>query len=609
MKKRAQFPDAYTFTILLKGLANSPSPSKAVAARAATLLHSMTAPNSRTEPSIIHVNAALMACSRSHDMDAMWGIVSRISEKGPNAADNITFATIFNAMKANAELNPSHLDPKSMRALASEATVTQARQMWPDVVRRWRAGELIMDEKLVCSLGRLLLIGGNPQDWDDVLSLVEQTMRIPRRAPPLRLGQIVDEDGEELPFLLGNRERKATDQSEPFAGEEFAIVPQDFSVRRASLRPNSQSASLYYALPSNQTLQIIMEACELLCIKKSARKYWDFLTDAKGPAITPDLPNCLTYLRIMRTAKASSEAVEFVRETMKHLPHLPKTYRIAMSTCVKNRASPNAISEAEDLMNLMTRHLHALDPRVCVMYVELALESPDSQKTLAAVKRLSRWMEKQVKKNSLSTETAKEEYFKGDKRAVLELAGIMIRAYNRVLKEENLIAQEYTSEYNRTSSAGSSPASKFSIRDQFGERLRQLTDYIAQADKVLGIRAERRKLYPVVREKYAKQKMKGYSKERSDGAEKWSEETARKDPASEPTLYYKLLLRDDFNLPDLGVKFSSESPPSFAVRYGPHGYVQKRTNYEEGDTNYITRGRRAIEKEAKDERRFPRLPR
>lgn len=57
------------------------------------------------------------------------------------------------------------------------------RKLWGDVVGRWRKGDLIVDQPLVCAMGRLLLLGSRRSRWEDVFALVEQTMNIPRWKP------------------------------------------------------------------------------------------------------------------------------------------------------------------------------------------------------------------------------------------------------------------------------------------------------------------------------------------------------------------------------------------------------------------------------------------
>lgn len=105
MKKRAQFPDSYTYTILLRGLSINAHFS-GVLQKALSIYHSLSAPNSRVEPSIIHTNAALRVCARALDMDALWGVAAKIPETGAGAANATTYNTIINAIRQNMLLNP-----------------------------------------------------------------------------------------------------------------------------------------------------------------------------------------------------------------------------------------------------------------------------------------------------------------------------------------------------------------------------------------------------------------------------------------------------------------------------------------------------------------------
>jgi hypothetical protein len=182
MKKRAQFPDSYTYTILLRGLSINAHHS-GVLAKALSVYHSLSAPNSRVEPSIIHTNAALRVCARAMDMDALWGVAGKIPEKGPQAANVVTYLTIINAVRQNLLVDPPKGETEDEAAARRERGILEARRMWEDIIARWRNAELKIDEELVCAMGRLLLIGSRPRDWDDVLSLVEQTMDVPRLVP------------------------------------------------------------------------------------------------------------------------------------------------------------------------------------------------------------------------------------------------------------------------------------------------------------------------------------------------------------------------------------------------------------------------------------------
>src|ERR1051326_1292919 len=127
MKKRGQKPDSHTFTVLLRGLANHAQYSHSVT-RALSLYHSMDAPNSRVRAHIIHTNAVLKVCARANDMDALWGVASKIPEKGAGAADATTYTTILNALRQSALADtPEDFDENEVARRAQEA-VMQGRR-------------------------------------------------------------------------------------------------------------------------------------------------------------------------------------------------------------------------------------------------------------------------------------------------------------------------------------------------------------------------------------------------------------------------------------------------------------------------------------------------
>ena len=187
MKKRAQPPDSHTYTIILRGLAVHKAHTHSLI-RALSVYNSMFAPNSPVKPSITHSNAVLKVCARRLDMDALYGIAAKLPTHGAGAANNLTFTTILNAVRhtawtfdgsRNIDETPEETAERRHRA------VMDGRRMWDDIIRRWRKGDIWIDEELVCAMGRLLLISRRPEDLDDVLSLVEQTMAIPRPIPRL----------------------------------------------------------------------------------------------------------------------------------------------------------------------------------------------------------------------------------------------------------------------------------------------------------------------------------------------------------------------------------------------------------------------------------------
>src|SRR5438045_2730157 len=183
MKKRNQAPDAHTYTILFRGLAGLAHSYAHALPRALSIYHSMDADNSPVKPNVIHTNAVLKVCARANDMDALLGVAAKLRRRGLRAPNNLTFTTILNAIRQQAISKPEGLitieESRTRRAKA----IMDARKMWDDITSRWRKGDIWIDEELVCSMGRILLLG-EQQDLDDIFSLLEQTMNIQRFVPP-----------------------------------------------------------------------------------------------------------------------------------------------------------------------------------------------------------------------------------------------------------------------------------------------------------------------------------------------------------------------------------------------------------------------------------------
>lgn len=384
MKKRAQFPDAFTYSIILRGLSDTKSID--AVPTAVSIFNSMTGPTSRVRPGIIHANSALRVCARKGDLDAMWAIAGTIPDDGPQQANATTYTTILNALRFSAENQPRNLRPNQQVVEIQDQIVLQARQIWEDIASRWYQGKIIIDEALLCAMGRILLMGSRPQDWDDVFSLVEQTTNIWRQAPHLRTGAKTDFKGKPIPPPLSQLARTSIGDEGPDAGGEFDIVPQSISLERAKLR-GSKSASLQYVEPFTNTLSMLLDASLKLYLKNAADEYWKIFTDPQGLAIQPDDENYHAYLRVLRQARASSQAVKLVRE-MKHCEPHHKTFRLSMSTCLRNQGSPTVMRDASDVMDLMQARLPQMDVRVCSMWMELALKSPFIEDVHAAIERL-----------------------------------------------------------------------------------------------------------------------------------------------------------------------------------------------------------------------------
>ncbi|KAF2431205.1 hypothetical protein EJ08DRAFT_191362 [Tothia fuscella] len=541
MKKRAQFPDAVTYTIIFRGLAKATEIENQVS-KAIALYHGMSISGAKIPPNIIHTNAAINICARAHDMTALWSIVSAIPESGANSANEKTYTIIFNALKADAELKPTEFDRKTGRAIVAESTLLQARQLWAEIIRRWQAGELLVDDDLACSIGRLLLIGGRPQDWDDVLSLVEQTMNIRRQTSPLRSGLTGFEGDEFEPLLLGNAPRKATKELGLDAGMEFA--------------PTRYRSNPSYVRPTKAVLSLVMEACEKMVLKKAAGEYWRLFTKDPDWPITPDSANCHTYLRILRTARASTESVAFIRNEMSHLPAEYRTYRIAMSTCVRNIMSPSVMLEAGELMDMMIKNLGRLDIRACIMWMELGLTSPNVQDTLSAIQRLG-------VKSQKTTE---------DQKDVFDLVGLP-----RNIKKGNIEEQKDAFKLITLMAGGISRVLKEGVvgaeqKDELRSHLKTLSTYISE------YKGDMDESSGEVEERKRKRVQRSRTKEKITKHELSKQNPNQKEPAKK---YRSLPAKFDFGEKvyeaPLGGPRARQDVSNGLVRYGSHRYITKRT--------------------------------
>jgi len=368
MKKRAHFPDAYTYTILLRGLSENAHLSGSLS-KALSIYHSLSAPNSRVEPSIIHTNAALRVCARSLDMDALWGIAGRVPERGPGAANAITYLTVINATRQSLLLNSPKGETVEQAAARKDRGLVEARRIWEGIVVRWRRAELVIDEMLVCAMGRLLLIGSRPRDWDDILSLIEQTMDIPRFVPRL---------GTKERQLAGVPRLRAPHVPIDHRFDDTHLSPDDMGMRGDEfLSLKEQGRPLSYVQPSAITLSLIQEACLKTVASKASQQYWDLLTDPDSYNVAPDMECYHMRLRNIRQARASSQAVKVLQE-MVDLGITPRTgtYRIAMSACARDKNNHNSLNHASQILDMMTKLQEDVDPKTVTMFAELAIASP-----------------------------------------------------------------------------------------------------------------------------------------------------------------------------------------------------------------------------------------
>jgi len=168
MKKRAQKPEAQTYTIIFKGCAGHRE-SKQALSKVISIYYSMLSEKSPIKPNTIHLNAVIKMCARAQDLDAMFAIMSEMPEKGLTAPNNLTYTTTINALRIDAVGDLRNTLSPTQTTQYIQKSLLNARGLWADLSKRWHRGDLWIDEELVAAMGRMLLIG-KAYDWDDIMS-------------------------------------------------------------------------------------------------------------------------------------------------------------------------------------------------------------------------------------------------------------------------------------------------------------------------------------------------------------------------------------------------------------------------------------------------------
>ena len=396
MKKRAQLPDAHTFTTLFRGFSWHYKFPLSVS-RTLSIYHSMFAENSPVRPSVIHTNAALKVCALAGDMDALLGIAAKLPPRGNGAPNKLTFTTILNAIRSEAWKSTKGEKAEPTEREERMRAVMQGRRLWEEIRDRWVEGDLRLDEELVCAMGRLMLLADDEQNNDDILSLIEQTMgvprQIPRRGEPGRRGVFRNPQAIDIP---AGADLPSLDEMAPVLGENVSDpeVSSNLENDAFAVLPNVSSETHPTVRPGQNTLSLVLEACIRIHLVRAAQNYWGLLTDPSGPyKIVPDTENYHMYLRLLRVQRASKLALELIddmhqgargsRNTLQ-----TKTFRIGLSCCLRDKNNKNSLGHAATLVRLMNDTLEYPDARALCMYLKLGLvQEPRDWRTLMSILR------------------------------------------------------------------------------------------------------------------------------------------------------------------------------------------------------------------------------
>lgn len=402
MKKRGHKPSSHTITILLRGYQeNIKSPN--VVTQALAVYNSIFASNSPVKPSIIHANVILAVCARGGDMDSIWSLTGRLPERGPDAADHKTYTTLLTAISADARDRVLKLGSKEQnrspadRSLNAEAILERAvedgRRIWTEVTARWRSGDLEVDAKLVCAMGRLLMLSSQRKHHQEILALVEQTMNISAVDEMLKTSQSEKTMEARIDSEINISAPRESQHLQEDAPNNVAVSGGGDTASREPLnKALGTSANSVFAKPDNNTLSMYIETAMSLKEVEAGKKMWRICTAPTSPyKLTTDNDNISAYLRLLRLARASRDALDILRTLSSDQckgPWSKGFFVIAMSTCVRDKNNPNVFGTASRILDLMQEKAQQCDeaseeenplpgrrisPKVLSSYVQLAM--------------------------------------------------------------------------------------------------------------------------------------------------------------------------------------------------------------------------------------------
>ncbi|KAF4971237.1 hypothetical protein FZEAL_9896, partial [Fusarium zealandicum] len=422
MKKRAQLPNLQTYTIMFRGFAKSQHPKLAVSE--AIKQYQKLLKDTRLEPNSIHLNSVLNVCGRAGDLDSMFSIVDTINEstRSPTA---YTYTTIINALRFHVQSEIKDL-PLEQQNANLENAIRRGKTVWEEAVYKWRQGRLVIDEPLVCAMGRLLLLAPDRVVKREVLDVLEQAMNIPN------ISKMKPDDSASVP------------SSKP--SEPPRLVHKD--------------GRGIYATPDRNTLSLILTTLASSRMSTIGIKYWNLLV--REYKIVPDLDSWMRLFGMLKMARASAHASEIVEMIPDEYLN-PRFYHMAMEACVRDNININTIKNANRALESMQKRLPLPDPHTMRLYLRAVqvshyhLRSQANQGDVAGAKRayglqisdaLERlWVPYEALHKHYFTEVVGEsEKDRGlrynSKREVIALARIMYGSFNKVLQQKMLPPQD-----------------------------------------------------------------------------------------------------------------------------------------------------------------------
>ncbi|PHH72262.1 hypothetical protein CDD82_6056 [Ophiocordyceps australis] len=339
MKKRAQLPNVQTYTIIFRGLAHSDHPKYAV--DVALKHYNILLTDKRLSPNSTHLNACLNVCARAEDVDSMF-LIAQTANDSTRAPTAYTYTIIFNALRAHAltELKEkSDINNKQKSKYLQDTVMNRAQDLWSEAVTKWRHGEIVLDERLVCAMGRIANLARHRNEKRHVFELLSLTMNIPNFTQQVEL--------------------------DPYRAEM-----QNISLPGSQPVPVPLSKSAFYVVPGKSTLSLILDTLTQTKDKTAGVKYWNLMVRHYG--IIPDADNWLRMFYMLKEAK-SSEDVTQVFDILPPDFLQVKMFRLALETAIRDNLNGNAFKNATTVMDCMLSLVKVPDVHALRLYLRASL--------------------------------------------------------------------------------------------------------------------------------------------------------------------------------------------------------------------------------------------
>lgn len=264
------------------------------------------------------------------------------------APNNWTYTIILNALRhqpSNYKGAPDGADADEDAVKKNiETTIQRAKLVWDEVMNRWKKNEIIMDEELMCAMGRLLLLGGT-KETESIIALLSDVLGAPR----------LDQE------LLPSREGKhGGGQTEESSSPPAPKTPQ---------QRGQQLQGAVKPIAGKNTISLVMKALGLDRRTKLAAKYWDYFTGTLR--IVPDKWNYKHYLDSLSTGAASGKAARIIQGMPAEMVD-GLAIRRGLLMCHFDGYNENAFENATIIFDAMMQKMKTPDAECMKLYLQVA---------------------------------------------------------------------------------------------------------------------------------------------------------------------------------------------------------------------------------------------